>query len=75
VVGEDVKLVTSSSSDNRSYHISSEKIKQELGFEATFTIRQAVKDLCTAFEKGLLQDSLQNEMYFNIKRMQNISLS
>ena len=75
VVGDDVKLVTTPTDDNRSYHISSEKIKEELGFEATHTIQQAVEDLCNAFDKGLLPDSMENEMYFNIKRMQNISLS
>ena len=75
VVGDDVKLVTTTSDDNRSYHISSEKIKQELGFEATHTIRNAVEDLCTAFGKGLLPNSLDNEMYFNIKRMQNLELA
>ena len=75
VVGENVKLVTTPSDDNRSYHISSNKIKAELGFEATHTIREAVQDLCTAFEKGLLPKSLENEMYFNIKRMQNLELA
>tara|TARA_Y100001970_G_C14232047_1_gene859250 strand:+ start:2067 stop:3047 length:981 start_codon:yes stop_codon:yes gene_type:complete len=75
VVGEDVKLVTVPSNDNRSYHISSEKIKKKLGFQATNGIRVAVKDLCNAFQKKLLVNSLDNEMYFNIKRMQNISLS
>ena len=74
VVGDDVKLVTTPTDDNRSYHISSKKIKKELGFEATHTIKQAVEDLCYAFDKGLLPDSMENEMYFNIKRMQNISL-
>ena len=75
VIGDDIKLVTIPSVDNRSYHISSEKIKRELGFEATHTIRNAVEDLCSAFGKGLLTDSLENEMYFNIRRMQNLSLS
>ena len=75
VIGDDIKLVTIPSDDNRSYHISSEKIKRELGFEATHTIRNAVEDLCSAFGKGLLTDSLENEMYFNIRRMQNLSLS
>jgi nucleoside-diphosphate-sugar epimerase len=74
VVGEDVKLITKPSDDNRSYHISSSKIKEELDFEATHTIRNAVEDLCEAFDKGLLPDSLENEMYFNIKRMQSFSL-
>ena len=74
-VGDDVKLVTSHSDDNRSYHVSSKKIQNELGFEAKHTIRDAVEDLCEAFKKGLLPNSLNDEMYFNIKRMQNISLS
>ena len=74
VVGEDVKLITTPSDDNRSYHISSQKIKDELGFETTHTIQDAVEDLCAAFDKGLLPNSLNNEMYFNIKRMQNLEL-
>ena len=75
VVGEDVKLITTSTDDNRSYHISSQKIKDELGFETTHTIREAVEDLCRAFEKGLLPNSLEAEMYFNIKRMQSLNLT
>ena len=74
VVGEYVKLVTTPSNDNRSYHISSHKIREELGFEATHTIREAVEDLCAAFENNLLPNSLENEMYFNIKRMQSLEL-
>jgi nucleoside-diphosphate-sugar epimerase len=75
VVGEDVKLFTTPSDDNRSYHISSWKIKEELGFEATHTIREAVQDLCSAFDNNLLPNSLDDEMYFNIKRMQNLNLT
>jgi len=75
VVGEDVKLITKPTDDNRSYHISSDKIRDELGFEATNNIREAVVDLCHAFNEGLLPDSLESEKYFNIKRMQNLDLS
>ena len=75
VVGDDVKLTTTPTDDNRSYHISSKKIKDELGFEAQHTIREAVEDLKNAFDNGLLSDSLENEMYFNIKRMQNLDLT
>jgi len=74
VVGDDVKLITTPTDDNRSYHISSQKIKDELGFEAQHTIRKAVEDLKNAFDNGLLPNSLENEMYFNIKRMQSLSL-
>ena len=74
-VGSDVTLTTTPSDDNRSYHISSEKIKNELGFVAKHTIRDAVEGLCEAFDKKLLPNSLDDEIYFNIKRMQNINLS
>ena len=75
VVGEDVKLIETPTDDNRSYHISSEKIKSELGFEAVHSIRQAVLDLCEAFDNNLLPDSLNDPKYFNIKTMQNIKLN
>ena len=74
VVGEDVKLINTPTNDNRSYHISSRKIREELDFETNHTIREAVEDLCKAFDKGLLPNSLKNERYFNIKRMQSIDL-
>ena len=74
VIVEDVRLTVTPTDDNRSYHISSEKIRQELGFVARHSIREAAEDLVKAFERGLLPDSLTNERYFNIKRMQNIQL-
>ena len=73
-IGEDVKLETSQSDDNRSYHISSKKNKKILGFETKKNISDAVKDLKKAFIKGLLPNSLDDEKYFNIKRMNNLKL-
>jgi nucleoside-diphosphate-sugar epimerase len=73
-IGDDVKLTTIPSNDNRSYHISSKKIADRLGFVPKHTIREAVADLKRAFEAGLLPDSLNDERYFNIKRMQSIQL-
>ena len=75
VVGDDVKLIVTPTDDNRSYHISSKKIREVLNFVPKYTIKDAVKDLCKAFDKGLLPDSLENEMYFNIKRMQSIKMA
>ena len=74
VIGEDVTLKTTWTDDNRSYHVSSKKIADVLGFTASHTIKDAVSDIKNAFEKGLLQNSMENEMYFNIKRMQSIYL-
>lgn len=73
VVGE-VEIITEHSDDNRSYHISSDLIKKEIGFEPKHTIEDAVRDLKEAFEKGLIVDSFENEKYFNVKLMQNIHL-
>ena len=75
VIGEDVKLLTVPSNDNRSYHISSEKIKKILGFNSKFTIEDAVQDLKKAFQNNMLPNSLSDEKYFNIKKMQSIRLS
>ena len=74
VVGEDVQLVTTPTDDNRSYHISSEKIRKDLGFRAQHTICEAVADLVQAFEAGKLPNSLEDEIYFNIRRMQSLEL-
>jgi nucleoside-diphosphate-sugar epimerase len=74
VVSGNVKLVVSPTDDLRSYHVSSEKILKELGFATRHSIKQASIDLVQAFEKGLLPNSLEDERYFNIKRMQSIHL-
>ena len=74
MIGDDVKLVATSTNDNRSYHISSKKIAEKLGFVPKHSIRDAVVDLRKALEAGLLPDSLQDERYFNIKRMQSLKL-
>ena len=73
-VGEDVKLTVSETDDLRSYHISSEKILRELNFATTRSIRKASADLVKAFSNGLLPNSLEDERYFNIKKMQSIHL-
>jgi len=74
VIGNDVKLVTTETNDNRSYHISSKKIADKIGFRTTHTIQEAVKDLHNAFEKGLLPNSFEDDRYFNLKRMQSLKL-
>jgi len=74
IIGSDVKIKKLPTNDNRSYHISSKKIQDELGFVTNFSILNAIEDLKRAFEKKLLSDCLINENYFNIKKMQSINL-
>lgn len=75
IVGEDIKILKSVSNDNRSYHISSDKIFKLLEFKPKFTISDAINDLKKAFENKLLIDPLNNENYYNIKKMKNFNLA
>ncbi|MCP4351305.1 MAG: SDR family oxidoreductase [Desulfobacterales bacterium] len=73
-LGSDISIETTPSDDNRSYHVCSEKIKQELGFEARHTIQEAVLDLKKAFDDGKLSDPMDDIRYYNIKTMQAVNL-
>jgi nucleoside-diphosphate-sugar epimerase len=75
VVGSQVAIETTPTNDNRSYHISSEKIRHDLGYEPRFTIEDAIRDLRNAFDAGKIHDPLNNPYYYNIKRMQEIHLT
>ncbi len=69
-----IELETVETDDNRSYHISSQRIKKELGFEAKYNIKNAVEDLIFAFDNGFLPNSMNDKKYFNIKTMQEYKL-
>jgi nucleoside-diphosphate-sugar epimerase len=78
VVGEEIPekgkidIVTTPSNDNRSYHVNSDKILRVLGFSATRTIEDAVRDLTRAFRNHLLNDSFDNDWYYNVRTMKRI---
>ena len=74
VIGNDIEIIKTQSNDNRSYHVSSKKIEEVLGFNTNKTVKNAVSDLKNAFEKGLLPNSMEDEKYFNIERMRSIKL-
>lgn len=69
-----VELIVEPTNDNRSYHVSSEKIAKKLSFSPQHSIEDAVRDLVAAFEEGKLPDSLEHPRYFNIKTMKAVSL-
>lgn len=71
---ERIDVTTTPSDDNRSYHISSEKIKRELGFEPKRTIADGVRDLVGAFQAGKIPNSMTDIHYYNIKTMQDFNL-
>ncbi len=74
IIGDDIIIINTKSNDNRSYHISSEKIKNVLGFDTKYTVKDAVADLKNSFEKKLLTNTFDNEFFYNIKRMNSIKL-
>ncbi|MEW6041975.1 MAG: SDR family oxidoreductase, partial [Elusimicrobiota bacterium] len=73
IIGDDVQIEKVPTNDNRSYHISSDKIKRELGLVPARTIKDAVKDLKGAFKKGWIKDWLDIK-YYNVKTMKTIDL-
>jgi len=73
-VGNDIAVDVVPTNDLRSYHVSSEKMRRKLGFTPKHTIEEAVSDLVAAFRAGKLPNSLDDSRYFNIKRMQEVSL-
>jgi nucleoside-diphosphate-sugar epimerase len=73
-VGSNVDIVVTPTDDHRSYHVSSEKIRRELGFSAGRTVRDAVADLKSAFLADKVPDAMSDDRYYNIKRMQALKL-
>jgi len=73
-VGNGVDIVTTTTDDLRSYHISSQKIADEIGFKPQRTIGDAVTDLVGAFGAGRIPNSFDDPIYFNIKTMQQVNL-
>lgn len=69
-----VELVIEESNDNRSYHVSSEKIRNKLGFSPNYTIENAIEDLVKAFNSGKIPDALNDIRYVNIKTMKAVNL-
>ena len=73
IVGPDVVIERTETNDKRSYHISSEKIRRELGFAPKHSIEDAVRDLAAAFDGGLIPDP-SHMRYYNIKTMQHLKM-
>jgi len=74
VMGGKLAVDVQPTDDMRSYHVSSAKLRRALGFSATHSIENAVRGLVDAFKESRLQDPMNNPMYFNIKRMQQLNL-
>lgn len=72
--GGKIDLVVEPTEDSRSYRVSSQKIKLELGFTADKSIEDGVRDLLAAFKDGRLKDTMSDRRYYNIRTMQAAGL-
>lgn len=73
-IGPQVDIVVTPSDDQRSYHVSSERIRHDIGFVARRSVKDAIGDLKTAFLLGKVPDAMRDDRYYNIKRMQALKL-
>ena len=70
-----IALETVPSNDTRSYHVSSAKIRRELGWAPKRTLEDAVVELCRAFRAGKISNSMTDIRYYNVKTVQASHLS
>jgi len=68
----EVSIATTPSDDLRSYHINSDKIKRVLGYAPRYSIEDAIKELCDAFRAKQLPDSMNDDQYFNVRRLKRL---
>jgi nucleoside-diphosphate-sugar epimerase len=73
-IGPRVEIVVTPTDDHRSYHVSSERIRRDLGFLARRSVENAIVDLRDAFATGKVPNSMTDDRYYNIKRMQALRL-
>jgi len=69
-----VDIETTATNDNRSYHVSSRKIAERLGYRPRRRIEDAVRDLCAVFRSGGFRDSMTNDDYVNVKTVKRLVL-
>jgi nucleoside-diphosphate-sugar epimerase len=74
VINDDIEIKKVQTMDERSYKINSDKIREEIGFSPKKNIRNSIEDLKKAFDQKKFKNPLDNEYYFNIKRMNSIRL-
>ena len=67
IIGPEVKIEVTDTNDNRSYHVSSEKIKKELGLFPSKTIHDAVVDIKHAADNR--QIDWDDINFYNVKKM------
>ena len=68
-----IRIETTTSDDLRSYHVSSKKIAQRLGYVPRRTMEDAIRDLCRAFRAGKLPNSFTDNRYYNVRTVKQMT--
>ena len=68
----EIEIRTEPSDDLRSYHITSTKIADRLGFQPRASVESAVAGIRAAFERGGLEGALEEPRFHNIRRMREL---
>lgn len=71
---ESLELRFEESNDLRSYHINSDKIKNELDFVPSYTIQDAVKEIHAAFMEKRFPLGFDHYLYHNVKTLRNLGI-
>jgi nucleoside-diphosphate-sugar epimerase len=69
-----IRIEVRPTDDNRSYHVSSRKIQEKLGYAPRRTLEDAVRQLCGAFKRGEFGDSMTDERFINVKTVKSLNL-
>ena len=72
---KDINIEKTSTDDNRSYHINSDKIYKKLKFKPKYSIEHAVTELCKKFKEGNIKNSFEDDIYFNVKRFKRLQIT
>ena len=70
-----IKFEVTPNDDNRSYHVNTDKVRRVLNFEYKHDLRDAILSIRDAYQKGIINDGLNNPIYHNIKRMKQLKIS
>tara|TARA_A100001388_G_C28769214_1_gene502774 strand:- start:808 stop:1812 length:1005 start_codon:yes stop_codon:yes gene_type:complete len=72
IVKKNIEMETTPSNDNRSYRITAKKIEERLGFVPKHTVEDAINSLYQNFEKQVIQNPFESELYYNVQVMKKI---
>ena len=67
-----VRIEVKPTDDPRSYHINADRIKRVLGFAPQWTLENAIRSLCAAYDAGKIPEPLTHPRYYNMRVIQQL---